>query len=90
MTTWVNSHGEFEDDFEPYDWGVSPDYSPLSEAERQRTRYRVSARPVVCIDTGTTFPSVAAAAASVGSDGGDMRRAIKRGWRFRGMRWRYA
>lgn len=89
MATWINAHGEFEDDFEPFDWGMAPDYSPLSEAEKRR-KCKSKAHPVVCIDTGAAFPSVTAAAVSAGVSGASITGAIKEGTRCRGMRWRYA
>lgn len=47
-------------------------------------------RPVRCIDTGETFPTIAAAARAVGLDKQCICQALARGWRAAGRRWEAA
>lgn len=46
--------------------------------------------PVLCLTTGTVYPSITAASNDTGIDKGNIRGACKRGWKTKGLSWAYA
>lgn len=69
---------------------------PLSTVRGFSERHRLgrglrAAKAVACVDTGDVFPSLAAAARSVGAARPDrLRDSIDKGAPYKGLRWRYA
>lgn len=69
-------------------WAVG--YRHTKEARKRIAQVNPhNCKPVICVETGEVFSSASAASRSVGALDGAIYQAIKRGYKYRGLTWRY-
>lgn len=59
------------------------------EGRHARDYTRFEGKAVICVETGVEYASAAEADRAMGLQHGIVSRAARRGWRARGMHWRY-